>query len=145
MLTALMLLSCGPVYREYDKDTLTGYAWKYGQEISFRPQIGDTGKRYLLYVGLRHLYGLQINSIPVRVKSVSPSGKLVVTDHQLTLLKDDQSPAGKCAGDICDLEVLVSKITFEEAGEYEYTVTHTLQDATIPAIMEVGLMIDMEN
>ncbi|NBW38614.1 MAG: hypothetical protein EBR30_27065 [Cytophagia bacterium] len=50
---------------------------------------------------------------------------------------------GSCAGDMCDLEILVNEnIKFDEAGEYQFIVTHNVQINRLPGVMEFGLIID---
>ena len=142
----LTVFSCSHVYKEYDKESFPTYAWKYGQEIIFNPTIADINKTYKLTLGIRHLYGFQLNSINVTVRSVSPSGKETTKDYELKIKDSEGKYISSCGGDLCDLEVMVEEnIKFEEAGEYKYFVTHNVQADRIPGVMEFGFIIDEMN
>jgi gliding motility-associated lipoprotein GldH len=118
--------------------------WKYDQEINFKPIIEDVNKTYKLTLGIRHLYGFQLNSINVTVRSISPSGKESTKDYELKIKDSEGKYISNCGGDLCDLEVMVDEnIKFEEVGEYKYSVTHNVQADRIPGIMELGLIIDV--
>jgi hypothetical protein len=77
--------------------------------------------------------------------TVSPSGKITTKAYDLQILDETSKHLGRCAGDICDLEIPIDTVTFDEAGIYRYTVTHTIQNAGIPGIMELGLISDLED
>jgi gliding motility-associated lipoprotein GldH len=139
----LLLTSCDRVYREYDKDSFPTYTWKNGQEVTFNPTIEDATKSYELVLGLRHVYGLKIRTLPVNVRQISPSGKESSKEYQLTLIDDKGEYISSCGGDLCDIEVAVeSGVKFDETGEYKYIVTHSMPIDRIPGIMEVGLIIN---
>jgi gliding motility-associated lipoprotein GldH len=143
LLIALLATSCNHVYKEYDKDSFPTYTWKSGQEVTFTPKIEDPSKRYELILGVRHLYGLQLKSIPVTVTSISPSGVQTAKNYTLQIKNAQNENAGSCAGDICDLEMTVDDaLKFEEAGEYKYIVKHNIPSSKILGIMELGLIID---
>lgn len=135
--------SCDRVYREYDKDSFPTYTWKSGQEVTFNPTIEDATKSYELVLGLRHVYGLKIRTLPINLLQISPSGKETSKEYQLTLIDDKGEYISSCGGDLCDIEVIVeSNLKFEETGEYKYVVTHSMPIDRIPGIMEVGLIIN---
>jgi gliding motility-associated lipoprotein GldH len=144
-LFVMILFGCNHVYKEYDKKSFSTYTWEFGQTVVFSPEIKEVGKPHKLIVGLRHLYGLQVKEIPIALEWVSPSGKITTKAYGLQILDETNKHLGRCAGDICDLEIQIDTIAFDEAGVYRYTVSHTIQNARIPGIMELGLIIDLED
>lgn len=130
-------------YKEYDKESFPTYAWNAGQEITFYPTIDDINASYELTLGIRHLFGFQPSRIGVRVKSISPSGKVVTKIYDFQIRDASMEYIGSCGGDLCDLETIVDEqVRFEEAGEYTYVITHTENTDKIPGVMEFGLILD---
>ena len=130
-------------YKEYDKKSFPLYAWEAGQEVTFHPTIDDINTSYQLTLGIRHLFGFEPSSIGIRVKSVSPSGREVTNDYDFQIRDASMEYIGSCGGDLCDIETMVDdQITFEEAGQYTYVITHTVNTNKIPGVMEVGLILD---
>lgn len=140
---ALLIFSCH-VYKQYDKESFPNYVWKAGQEIKFNPTIDDISETYSLTLGIRHLFGFQPRGIRVSVRSVSPSGKEISKEYELKIKDSEGEYLSKCGGDLCDLETMVdSKIKFEEAGAYTFSITPDFQDDKIAGVMEVGLILDV--
>ena len=138
--------SCNHVYKEYDKESFPTYTWKSGQEIVFRPTIEDVSKSYSLTLGMRHLYGFQLSSVAVTIKSVSPSGKETTNDYDFQIKDSKNEYIAKCGGDLCDLETVIEdNLRFEEAGTYTYVIAHQAQVNQIPGIMELGLIVDAKD
>jgi gliding motility-associated lipoprotein GldH len=136
-------ISCNHVYKEYDKDSFPNYSWKQGQELTFSPNIKDVNKGYKLTLGIRHLYGFSLASMNVAVTTLSPSGKKTTQNYTIVIKDSDSKYVGSCAGDICDLEVVVEdNIRYEETGQYQYFVTHQVKADKIRGVMEFGLIID---
>lgn len=143
LMIAILAVACNHVYKKYDKDSFPTYAWKYGQEIVFNPTIDDISKSYKLILGMRHLYGLQLGSLPVTVTSIAPSGKETTRNYELKIKDAADKYIGNCAGDLCDLETVVDEnLKFEEPGQYKYIIKHNVQAEKIPGVMEFGLILD---
>jgi gliding motility-associated lipoprotein GldH len=140
--TTMILLGCN-TYREYDKESFPDYTWKRGKEIIFKPVIDDFSQTYNIALGIRHVYGLQLEGISVTIKTISPSGKETSADYDFQLMKVPGEYLGSCAGDICDLETVVdSEIKFEESGEYQMVITHNVQAEQIPGVIAFGLILN---
>jgi|SRR5690349_23810353 len=140
---AIFAISCNHVYKEYDKKSFPTYVWKWGQEIHFNPTVQDISKTYKLTLGIRHVYGFQLSSIKVGVKSTSPSGKEVEKKYDLIIRDPAGNYLARCGGDLCDLEiVLEDNLKFEEPGQYKYSIVHKVQVDQIAGVMEIGLILD---
>ncbi len=146
ILMIVVLMSCNRIYREYDKESFPNYIWENGQKITFKPTIKDVTKSYQIVLGLRHVYGLKLRTLAINVEQISPSGKTITKEHQLTLIDDRGEYISSCGGDLCDIEVAVeSGVKFQEAGEYTFIITHNMPLDRLPGIMEVGLIINEED
>ena len=142
----LATASCNHTFKEYNKESFPAYSWQQGQEIEFNPKIEDITKTYQITLGLRHVYGLKLSSMTVNVRMISPSGKETSKDYTLKIMKSEDQYEGSCAGDLCDLEVLVEKsMNFDETGEYRFILTHKVQTERVPGVIEFGLIIDESN
>jgi gliding motility-associated lipoprotein GldH len=142
LLITISFTSCH-TYKEYNKDAFGNYTWGSAQEIVFKPVIEDVTKTYTLSVGIRHMYGLQFETMSVTVKIIAPSGKEEKQVHDFKLMKGPDQYVGSCAGDLCDLETVVNNnLKFTESGEHQLIVTHNFSGNKIPGIMEVGVIID---
>jgi gliding motility-associated lipoprotein GldH len=138
----LLATSCNHVYKEYDKESFPTYTWGE-QKIKFSPTIEDFSKSYRLILGIRHLYGFQLGSIEVTIKTISPSGKEVVKHYELKIKDSANRYLAKCSGDYCDLETVIEDhLSFTEGGQYTYVITHNGNAEIIPGVMELGLIID---
>jgi gliding motility-associated lipoprotein GldH len=143
----LMLLSTScHFYKEYDKESFPTYSWNDGQEVVFAPKIEDNAKTYQMMLGLRHHYAFQNKSFSVNVKMVSPTGKETSTDYDLKIKDENNKHIGSCAGDMCDLEMVIfDDLKFDEVGEYKISISHNERGYRIPGIMEIGVIIDEKN
>ncbi len=143
LLFITVFFTCCHTYKEYNKDAFGNYTWGSTQEIVFKPVIEDVTKTYTLSVGIRHIYGLQLETMSVTVKIISPDGKEETQMHDFKLMKGPDQYVGSCAGDLCDFETVVNdSLKFEESGEHQIIVTHNFSGNKIPGIMEVGVIID---
>lgn len=139
----LACVSCNHVYKEYDKESFSTYSWDDGQELSFTPSIEDINKTYVLSLGLRHHFALNMRSFTVNMKIIAPSGKESSKDYTLSIKDSSNKNIGSCAGDMCDLETIVfDDLKFEEAGEYKVLISHNERGYRIPGVLEVGVIID---
>jgi gliding motility-associated lipoprotein GldH len=147
MVAFLMLaVACNHTYKEYNKAAFPSYFWESDKSVTFKPVIEDVTQSYELTVGLRHLYGvLQVNQIPITVKSIAPSGKESMKEYQIKVKDSGNKYLSKCIGDYCDLETTIEqRLKFEEAGQYQFTITHNFDGSSIPGVMELGLIVDKE-
>src|SRR5688572_18297431 len=139
----LLFIACTHTYKEYDKESFPTYTWESDQKIIFNPTIKDISKPYKLTLGIRHLYGFQLKSIRVNVKSVSPSGKETMKAYEFHIKNAAGEYLRSCDGDLCDLETVVEEnIKFEEPGQYTYSIMHNAKEYSIPGVMEFGLILD---
>jgi len=139
---SLLLLAECHTYKKYDKKSFPNYVWNYDNGIIFKPTVEDISKNYQLSLGIRHLYGIQLDNLLVTVNTIAPSGKEEEKEYKIAM-RIGQEYAGKCAGDMCDLETVVNEnIKFDEVGQYTFFISHNFQDSQITGIMEVGLILD---
>ena len=138
----ILMTSCDHVYKVYDKKTFSSYMWHAGDEVIFKPKIDDASSSYKLTLGIRHHYGVQFESINVTITTTSPSGKKTSKDLLVQIRSVGGAYVAKCAGDLCDLEVVFDeKFKFDEVGTYTIGVKQN-EAGHVPGIMEVGLIVD---
>ncbi len=141
---AVLVIGCNEnrIY-ETHKSGFTNYRWDKTNVVEFKPQISNVEENYMVYVAIRHVYGFQLKSVKVRVEIKSPSGKTSSKLYELKVFKNSNEYISDCAGDYCDLEVLVEKdFKFEEPGEYVFSISHEMDVDPVPNLMQIGLIID---
>ncbi len=142
VIACFLLASCekGLVYREYKN--IPQFSWGQDYEINFSVDPPQTGVPYNLMVGLRHLSEIQYGNMAVNMQVTAPSGQSTEEELILDLRTPDGELIGEAMGDVTDIEISVKPgYVFEEAGTYNITMTHAMQDNPVSGIMEVGLVI----
>jgi gliding motility-associated lipoprotein GldH len=138
----LFACGCNDIYREYNKNAFEGNVWDQQNPVTFTPKIEDLNQTYDLTLGVRHIYGMQHKSITVRVTTVTPSGKETQKKYKIQIRDEDGDYIGKCAGDLCDVEVTVEDhIKYEEVGTYKYIVYQAMALRRVSGIIEFGMII----
>lgn len=141
LLIVFILTACDEVYRKWEKESFANRTWRRGQELIFTPKINDITTTYELVLGVRHIFGARISTLPVVVRMVAPSGKESTNQFTLRLTSEEGRRLADCAGDLCDLEVPVGELAFTEPGEYRFIITHQSRNEVVRGIMEFGLIL----
>ncbi len=141
VLFLILATSCDEAYRKWEKDAFGNMTWRKGQALIFSPKIRDITTTYDLILGIRHVYGAKIPSVPIVLRMIAPSGKETIHRFTLPVTSAEGRVMATCAGDICDLEARVGELVFTEPGEYKFIVTHEAARETIRGIMEFGLVL----
>ncbi|RAW02343.1 gliding motility lipoprotein GldH family protein [Pseudochryseolinea flava] len=138
----LMLIMFGcHTYKKYEKNTFADRVWERDEVVMFKPTIDDGSKKYKVSFALRHLYGLRLDGINIQVAITSPKGEEFTKHYRVDIMDGNGEYKSNCAGDLCDLEIVIEEQMKFTQGEYIVTVSHT-QYGEIPGIMEVGFVID---
>jgi gliding motility-associated lipoprotein GldH len=140
------IISCNEVYSEWEKESFTTLSWKPDQPIKFYPEIEDATKKYVLTLGIRHLYGTKLGKITVTVTRISPSGKQDARNYTLNWTNESGKSLASCAGNMCDFELAVDEdLRFSEKGTYTFIVTPVAESGRISGIMEFGFIISIKS
>lgn len=143
---AIFAISCDEnrIFEEH-KSGFLDYRWEKSNKIEFHPQITDKEQDYQIYAAIRHIYGFQLKSVKINLEITSPSGEKTNKRYDLQVFKNANEYVSECAGDYCDLEVLIEDdFKFKEIGKYTYSISHEMEVNPIPNVMQVGLIIDKE-
>ncbi len=143
VLSLVLLAACeNNVYKKWDGKSFPDYIWETEKQIVFEPEIEDTDQTYRIILGLRHVYGLRLENIPVKVEITSPSGTVDVKDYTIVLIDKDGKTLADCSGSLCDIETEVeSSFEFLEKGKYTFTITQNTPYSKLNGVMEVGLIV----
>lgn len=119
------------------------FRWQQGQELSFSPSIEDTAATYSITLAMRHVNGFQFAELKANMVVTSPSGNEQAMSYTIPVMDGKGGYHSECALDLCDLEhVVESNWQFAESGTYTFRIDHDMPVATLPNVMEVGLIID---
>lgn len=144
ILALLLFTACNPnrVFEEYHSD-FTQNRWHEDEPVNFTVHIEDTVSEHKLYVALRHVYGYQFETMKIYVDVTTPSGKSVTKGYDLQIMGGDGKYLSDCAGDICDLEVLLEEhVRFVEPGDWKFVIFCDMDRPYVPNVMEFGVIID---
>lgn len=144
ILSALLIISCNEnrIYEEHQGD-FPNYGWKKSKVVTFKPQIQDTDQKYNISLAFRHISGFPYRSLHLNVDRLSPSGETQSKNYVLQVVSKQNEYISDCAGDFCDLEVLVSEnVKFEDIGTYTYNISHLMDKDLLSNVIEIGLVID---
>lgn len=119
--------------------------WKKEKIATFKADIQDITKPVALKLMLRHGVHVQYPIINIAVTSISPSGKKS-TDFYGFEIRDKETGnlKGDAMGDMCDTELVLQKnMQLTEKGAYTFSVQHEMEDVILPAMMDLGLKIEV--
>ncbi|KOY87755.1 hypothetical protein AD998_17905 [bacterium 336/3] len=140
----LSLMGCH-TFKEHNQESFPNRSWASGKEIVFKPLIKDITKNCKISLELRHIYGVQLKNLSVKIKTISPSGKEESSNKTFNIMDEAGKYNSNCSGDICDVETVINQsIKFTETGEYQFIITHNIPTQAINGIIGLGLIIDAE-
>jgi len=130
------------VYQKYIK--IPDYIWDYREPVSFNFYISDNKAVYNTYLNLRIASIYPYSNIWISLKKNGENGKIIYTKRfEFTLADEKGEWTGKGLGDIIDNQFIIEKqIQFEESGEYTYTFSHDMRIDFLPAVMDIGLVVE---
>jgi len=124
--------------------TIPDHEW----ESSFKPEIvfdiDDTTSLYNIYIVVRHQNAYRFNNIWIKGSVLQPGDSTVRSQqYDLKLANDQYGWLGKGMDDIFEHRILIQQRTrFTRAGEYKFTLEHTMRQDPLPHIMNIGLRIE---
>ncbi|HBS87762.1 MAG: hypothetical protein A2W91_11400 [Bacteroidetes bacterium GWF2_38_335] len=142
-LAFLLIAGCNPNAIFSESETIEGSKWDNTKKIVFKPEIEDISKPYDICVTLSHVYGYAPKTLDIIVKTTSPSGIKKEKEYSLFVKSEDGAYYSDCAGDYCDLKTQIEKsFKFSEPGTWEFSIEHNMAMNPLPAVMEIGLVIE---
>jgi gliding motility-associated lipoprotein GldH len=144
LIVSLFIFSCNKnrIFEEHNTN-FPKFRWDKTNIVEFSPEITDNEGNYKIFIAVRHIAGFQLKDINVKLNIISPSGEETTKDYNLPLYDKNNEALSDCAGDYCDLEILVeNNFKFKETGKYKFRISHQMSINPIPNVMEVGLIID---
>jgi gliding motility-associated lipoprotein GldH len=118
--------------------------WKKDKIVTFKATIEDISKPVRLKLLLRHSVNIPYTSITIKFVRTNPNGTVKDAMYDF-FIRDKATGAmkGDALGDMCDTEFIVfDKLQLTEKGTYTFTVEHMMEDAILPAILDLGLEIE---
>jgi len=146
LLITIGLLSCGKktIFEKYKE--IENSTWNCKSVISFEVPINDIGKKYNIYITVRHSEVYPFNNLYVGVDIYTPSGDKRSKDYYLEIRNEDRSFKGDVLGDIWDVKVQIMKnVSFTKEGILKFDITNLMQYTNLPDVMEIGLTVEEQN
>ena len=136
----LLLTSCNQD-KAYHKlyDDFPNNRWQNNVVKTFEFEATDTAPLYDFVLIFSHVSDYQFNSIPIKIRIVSPSGIAQNLAIDLKIKEDNGKEIADCAGDYCDLKnIFISKMPLEK-GVYKVYVGHSFKGPYLPNVIAIGL------
>ncbi|MGB0886501.1 MAG: hypothetical protein ACPGSL_00145 [Vicingaceae bacterium] len=117
--------------------------WLKKDVKTFKVPISDNKLKYNLSLSFRYANGYQYETVNVKVKETSPSGKEAIQEYNLKVRATNGDYIGEPGFDIWDSEHLIepNKIYLEN-GEYTYTIEQNTPVDPLNFAMEIGVILD---
>ena len=144
LLFSILLLSCNrnKIFEEH-QDLSPNLEWKKDLKINFNPDISDIDARYNVTIAFRHAHGYAYSNLPLRVKIISPSGKVSEKHYNIEVVDDSGQYKGEGIGDIWDLDFVAEEnFAFSEVGTHQFFLEHELPVDPLNMAIELGLKIE---
>ncbi len=146
LLTTIVFFSCGKKNIFEKHETIENSTWNKNKVITFDVPINNIGKKYNIYIAVRHSEVYPFDNLYVGVDIYTPSGDKRSKDYYLELRNEDRSFKGDVLGDIWDVKVLIMKnASFTKEGVHKFEISNLMQYPNIPDVMEIGLIVEKQN
>ncbi|MFB6306037.1 MAG: gliding motility lipoprotein GldH [Flavobacteriales bacterium] len=145
LLILVALVSCNrnKIYEEH-KELSPNVQWKKEDVRKFEVPIKDTDKKYDLSLALRYVSGYPWKKAVIKVKEISPSGKVTEKKHELKIKDENGDYIGEPGMDIWDSTHLVEEgKKYKESGTYTYKLQHAMPKDPFPFVMEAGVIVEI--
>ena len=139
----LLLTSCNKtaIYEKYQP--VKDYVWQLQDAKSFQLDIKEAGKRYNLYISVRHSDEYLHSNLWVQLQTRKPGNKIESQRFALTLAEQDGRWLGATLGSIYDSRFLVIKdLLIPEKGLYNFVLQHDMRQDVVVGIMDVGIRVE---
>ena len=90
-----------------------------------------------------HIYGYQLDSIPLEVTITAPNGQTEVIPLDLQLKDSSGKDIGDCLGDICDVYFQIKPDFKLEIGTYSFKIKNNFNGPYLPNVLGVGITIEL--
>lgn len=138
----LVLASCSraKVFEKYTD--IKGNVWNRFEVVTFDVNIEDISAAYDFYVAFRHMDQFPLDNIVIQFNFETPSGEARYSKQKIVLKDTSGKWLGNGMGDLWDVEQLVRPgYKFTEPGICKVEVSSAMQNADLPGIMQVGLIV----
>ncbi len=138
----LILLSCSNTYNEYQ--SVNDLKWYKNDIKTFDVSIEKSGE-YDLFFEFRHVTGYPFKQINIEITHISPSRKEYFTEREIPVADNQNNYIGEVAGQLWDIESLISEKTFLEKGQHSFKISHLMSSDPVILVVDIGLKIKKAN
>ncbi len=135
---SIILSSCTDVYRDFQK--VEDMKWFKGDIKKFNVDIKEPGN-YNIIFAFRYATLYPYRNIKITITKKQPNGKEYTKNAEFQVVDDENNYIGDVAGDIWDLENVISENEKLEKGKYEFEIEHNMDNDPVIVVMEIGLII----
>jgi len=140
---ALWLTACNKNKVFESNVTIPNMSWSMKEAVKFDFEIKSTQTAYNLFVNVRNTESYPYKNLWLFIRTKTPSGKVEVDSLDCKLADDTGKWLGDGAGEIWDNQIkFKQRVGFPETGKYTVEIQHGMRSEPLPAIMEVGLMVE---
>ena len=123
--------------------TIPNMSWSMKQAVKFDFEIKTTQTAYNLFVNVRNSEAYPYKNLWLFIRTKTPSGKVEVDSLDCKLADETGKWLGDGAGEIWDNKIMFKqRVGFPEVGKYTVEIQHGMRNELLPAVMEVGLLVE---
>jgi len=118
-------------------------AWHYNDQPQLTAHIIDTGKRYDIYLNLRHTPDYRYSNIFLLLHQSGPGMQDTTERFELRLAEPDGRWLGRSTGSIYAHQQLIKEnIHFPDTGLYHFTIEQNMRENPLREIADVGIRVE---
>ncbi|MGK6352644.1 gliding motility lipoprotein GldH [Parapedobacter sp. DT-150] len=139
---ALLAASCMDTAVVDQNVAIADHAWQYADQPRLTARITDTGKRYNVYLNLRHTPEYQYSNIFVLLHQHWPDGSDTTERIELPLAAPDGRWLGEGGGSVFTHQQLIKQsVQFPDTGTYTFVIEQNMRENPLREITDVGIRI----
>jgi gliding motility-associated lipoprotein GldH len=142
-LSMLLLGSaCGDSALFERNESITNRSWSYSDVPTFDFHIADAGRKYDIWVNVRHTNDYKYSNLFILLRQHGPGLKDTVQRYEIKLAEADGRWTGSSAGNLYASERLVKKdVMFPDTGHYSFAIEQNMRENPLKEIADVGLKV----
>lgn len=141
IIIAFAVISCNSGNSLSDYHEFSDLLWHKTEKPKFEFNIKKEG-HYSINIDLRLIYGYTFRNIKINMNASKDATNKKVIPINFKVRNEDDSFKGEIMGDFIDLHETIITDTILSAGKYTFELDQTMDNKTLPFVMEVGVVLN---
>ena len=138
----LLFTSCDKSLAKTNVSEFENNKWDKNKPVTLQMNVLETISNKRLVLKLNHVYGFQLDKLPVVILMTAPDGKSSTYEKTIVFKTEKGEDIADCSGDYCDLSTTIDQGISFSKGTYSFKIAYNLSYETIPNIMAISLFVE---